>query len=1049
MPDNTFASDYEKQQAIDAQVARLNAQQKVVNNADLSAQEAFRARRTARNEVNAARAEILTAADADKPALETKIQQLQQAYNLASDEYLRASDIRNAAEDKYNSIDQGLTSLQERIVDPKTDPEVVAIAADEADYEDAEGEDLDQEEQDNLDNTEEDGDSIEDDVENNGETDEDPDNQPEPQVVTNTTVSAADVPFTGNPDDEAQAKDAAEKHNKSTVGANSQVPKYIPRQNPLHKYATYTYSIALFILSRQDINLLTTNPTEWKPNTGRVKSCLIASGGKNSGQYQRNSNFTDDFYFDNLKMTTVIGMNNRSKATNAIDIGFTVLEPYGMSLLDRIIEAANDVQAPNFKAMPYLLEVEFYGYDDDGNQILIEDQRKRFPIQIIEMKIKVGSKGAEYAIKAIPWNHQALSQSAATTPINLEVKASTVGEFFYNNVADQMSVTEQDEAKVAAKSAAQRKESELKAAEEADRKARQEESDRQAQLAGEDPEASPKVKPSARKPQDSAEISKNQGIVNRAFAVASYCGGVNAWYTDLVLKKLRGTKDQIIFDIHPDIAKTKIVVPEQKDISRSAVRDDKPGDAAEAAAKDANRVFTDAQAFPISAGTAIPAVIDMIMRNSEYVTSQVKDPKNMTPQDLAEKEGKPLNWYKVIPTVKIGEYDFALNKFSTTTTYHVMPYIIYDSKHPQGPTTPPQGAMKQYHYSYTGKNIDILDFQIDFDTLFYTAVTAGAAKWQADLATKADQQKDDAQKAALEDPVFAKELVNRQLRLIPEQPTTGGSGAKADVKQVAATDIQASQYSNSRGDMLNLKLKIVGDPELIKQDDIYTNPSQGGYDTQINTLGIMKDNGSVPMDNGEVMAEVEFRTILDMDDTTGNPTHDKKYEANSVFSGVYRILTVDNIFQGGKFEQTVDLIRMPDAVNNATKDADKGKDKKDSKSMKSNESTANPDAREPEDGTTADDDNYNPTDVDANTEDEELIPLNEDEEGEPDETEIVDESGEDPDYQDLHTIDEDAEEIDIDEFEDSESTDPESVLVNDSDAFVDTNSTFSPPTQFA
>jgi hypothetical protein len=439
----------------------------------------------------------------------------------------------------------------------------------------------------------------------------------------------------------------------------------------------------------------------------------------------------------------------------------------------------------------------------------------------------------------------------------------------------------------------------------------------------------------------------------------------------------------------------------------------------------------------------------MIMRNSEYVTSQVKDPKNMTPQDLAEKEGKPLNWYKVIPTVKVGEYDFALNKFSTTTTYHVMPYIIYDSKHPQGPTTPPQGAMKQYHYSYTGKNIDILDFQIDFDTLFYTAVTAGAAKWQADLATKAEQQKDDAQKAALESPVFAKELVNRQLRLIPEQPTTGGSGAKADVKQVAATDIQASQYSNSRGDMLNLKLKIVGDPELIKQDDIYTNPSQGGYDTQINTLGIMKDNGSIPMDNGEVMAEVEFRTILDMDDSTGTPTKDKKYEANSVFSGVYRILTVDNIFQSGKFEQTVDLIRMPDVVNNATKDADKGKNKKDNESMKSNESTADPDAREPDDGTTADDGNYNPTDVDAATEPPEQMSVNEDQEEEPDETETVDESDADPDYQDLHVIDEDAEEINIDDFADTESIDPESTIVNDSDVFVDTNPAFAPPTQFA
>jgi len=249
--------------------------------------------------------------------------------------------------------------------------------------------------------------------------------------------------------------------------------------------------------------------------------------------------------------------------------------------------------------------------------------------------------------------------------------------------------------------------------------------------------------------------------------------------------------------------------------------------------------------------------------------------------------------------------------------------------------------------------------------------------------------------------------------------------------------------------MLNLKLKIVGDPELIKQDDIYTNPSQGGYETQINTLGIMKDNGSVPMDNGEVMAKVEFRTILDMDDTKGTPSTDPKYEANSVFSGIYRMLTVDNVFQAGKFEQVVDLIRMPDAVNNATKDADKGKDRKDNESMKAKDSNASPDAREPADGTDAEEDDFNPTDVDAEGDDEELIPLNDDEEEEPDETEETDEPDEDPEYEDLHTIDEEADEVDIDDFEDTESTDPESDIVNDDDEFVDTNKTFTPPTLFA
>jgi hypothetical protein len=899
------------------------------------------------------------------------------------------------------------------------------------------GEALDNNEKSNLENKEQPGDGPDaaPTNDNGGVTDSNPEQRTEPVIEKPTTVSASAVPVAGNPDDEALAQEKALKHNKSAVGANTQVPTYIPRDNPLHQYATYTYSMALYILSSEDVNLLTSNPSAWKPNSITVKgqtvnTCLIASGGKTAGQYKRNSNFTDDFYFDNLKMTTVIGMNSRSKSTNAVEIGFGILEPYGMSLLDRIIEAAADVQAPNFKAMPYLLEVEFYGYDDNGKQILIENQRKRIPIQIIELKIKVGTKGAEYAVKAVPWNHQALSQSAASTPINIEVKASTVGEFFKNNLADQLAVTQQDADKVSATSKAQRRESDLKAAEDADRKTRQEESDRNYRAVSEDPGATPKVSPSVRKPEDQTELSKLHGVVNRAFAVSSYCGGVNAWFNDLVFKKLRGTRDQIMFDIHPDIAKTKIVVPDQKDITKSATRDDKPVDAAAAAAKDANRVFTDAQAFPISSGTSITQVIDMIMRNSEYITSQVKDPKNMTPQDIAEREGRPLHWYKVVPTIQVGEYDYVLNKFSTITTYHIQPYIVYDSKHPQGPVAPPQGAMKKYNYSYTGKNIDILDFSIDFDTLFYTAVTAGAAKWQSDIAIEAaKQQTDTADRIANENPEFAKELVNRQLRLVPELPQTGGSGAKTDVKQVAATDIQKGQYSNSRGDMLNLKLKIVGDPELIKQDDIYTNPSQGGYDKQINTTGIMSDNGSVPMDNGEVMCEVTFKTILDMDDTKGTPDKNPKYENNSIFSGVYRILTVENVFQNGKFEQTVDMVRMPDTINNATKNAGAGKPVDNSQSM----SVAAQDAKQgntvriPETASIAIP-NYRPVNIDSIKSKIEAaaaaLMATRQEEGiqEPrDETSTFDEQ-----YLAEYDIPEAAPVLNIDDYVAQESTDPES-----------------------
>lgn len=996
MANLVYATDYDKSHAIEIKQARVDLQEEVVTEAERVAGRLAAERRVARADLNNAKANLLNATTPEeKAAAQTEVQQAQQAFDNIDERYDLINEYRTAETEKLAELQVSLEDAQAADIDPDLDPDNQSLQ----------------------------GDS------------EDPDG--ETSALTDEEISALFADKSTNPNDEPDKNAATKKasdDNYSNEGRNKELttsssvssnqPRVKPRRNPLHEYASYTYSIALFILTKEDINTLTVNPASWEPGAGRTNTCLIASGGKNTGRYTRNANFTDDFYFDNLKMTTMIGMNNRSKASNAIEISFTVLEPYGMSLLDRIMQTANDIRAPNFKAMPYLLEVEFYGFDDSGKAIQVSDQRKRFPIQIIEMKIKVGSRGAEYAIKAIPWNHQALSQSAATTPVNLEVKASTVAEFFRDNRADQAAVTSQDAKKLEAQSTIQRKEQADKEA--ADKAKAQSKGAAGGGRGGQGGATADQVNgttPSsdARTPTD-AEAVKAKGIVNHAFAVSSFCGGVNAWYTDLIIKKLRATKDEIEFMFHdgpPDcpynIAKSKITVPENKDISRSAVKEDKPEDAAKSAAKDANRVFTDATAFAISAGTSIPQVIDMVMRNSTYITDQIKDPKNMQPQELAEKEGKPLWWYKVIPTVKIGEYDYALNKFSNTTTYHVIPYKVYDSKHPNGPAAAPKGAIKEYHYSYTGKNVDVLDLQIDFDTLFYTAVTAGAAKWQADQATTAaKQQEDAAAKAAKENPEAAKELVNRQLRLVSSQPqSTGAGGTQNGVKPVLAADIQKGLYSTQRGDMLNLKLKITGDPELIKQDDIYTNPGQGGYAGARDINGA-NQNGSVDMDTGEILAQVEFKTIVDMDEQTGLPRQQVNPE-NSVFSGLYRMLEVENVFAGGKFEQTVNLVRVADALNEAAKNADQGKNQKSSEALGAADTNASKDAR------TADikelgDDDYSPTEVSEEGEEPELLGGPNDSEDNYDDDGMVDEADdpEEPDSEDLRSIDETAETEQID-----------------------------------
>jgi hypothetical protein len=614
----------------------------------------------------------------------------------------------------------------------------------------------------------------------------------------------------------------------------------------------------------------------------------------------------------------------------------------------------------------------------------------------------MNTKGAEYAVKAIPWNHQALSQSASTTPINIEVSAATVGEFFATNEEDFQSVTKQDLAKMnASESNGRIEKNTQEVKEEAD--------------GSTSPTAPDK---SARTPEQTKTLKENQAILAKAYAVKSFCGGVNGWSNDLLAKRLRAKPDAIYVEFHGNdiipvekIRDAKITVPARKDISRSATTDAPPKAAAAASANPTNKTFSDAGAFPVSAGTSIPHVIDMVMRNSSYITDQISDPKDTKPEEIAQKLEKPLYWYKIIPSIKTNDYDFSVNKFATQITYHIVPYIVYDSKHPNGPVLAPQGSVKEYSYSYTGKNIDILDLQIDFDTMFYTAVTAGSAKWQADQLQKAKEQLDSAQNAAKSSSDSARELVNRQLRLVSSQPQQQGlAGQQGSAEQVLAGDIQKSQYSNSRGDMLNLKLKIVGDPELIKQDDIYTNPAQGGYAEQM-ANDIMPQNGSIPMDDGEVVAQVNFRTIVDMDETTGLPRQGVMADS-SVFSGKYRMLTVSNVFQNGKFEQTVDMVRVPEPPPKKTEKTPPTKEETNSNTDQGHGS------RSVESGTAGDDLSsfYDYGEPAAEENPAPVFPPEDSQDG------IIDEPEQNQQEQDLETVDEDADEVTIDDWYDSGET---------------------------
>jgi hypothetical protein len=122
----------------------------------------------------------------------------------------------------------------------------------------------------------------------------------------------------------------------------------------------------------------------------------------------------------------------------------------------------------------------------------------------------------------------------------------------------------------------------------------------------------------------------------------------------------------------------------------------------------------------------------------------------------------------------------------------------------------------------------------------------------------------------------------------------------------------------SGADMLTLDLKIIGDPYFIAQS------GQGNY-TSTQSSHNLNTDGSVNYQNGEVDIVVNFRTPVDLNQSTGLYDFGKSSKSAPViqWSGAYQVLNVQNSFAGGQFTQTLSGPRRLGQELSATPDPKK------------------------------------------------------------------------------------------------------------------------------
>jgi hypothetical protein len=403
----------------------------------------------------------------------------------------------------------------------------------------------------------------------------------------------------------------------------------------------------------------------------------------------------------------------------------------------------------------------------------------------------------------------------------------------------------------------------------------------------------------------------------------SFTNAFNLWQEYDVKMGFQRVADEIAFVIDPEISSAAITEPLKVNPARVATADQQPGAPAvppknPSQPTPANKPkpiggdFTKGF-FNINAGTSVVTVINNMVTNSDFIKKQLGAALKAAPKDAklpetataaAKMAGGPIQWFKIKTKIDLKEYDTKRGIYGKKITFYINKYTHYEARYPGITKSSPKGSVKDYNYMYTGLNKDVIDFNIEFNSLFASLVTGDGSKQTQLVSNPATSTGGGGTGEDL--PGYS--MTPQQIAYLASTMASITGGSDDDILKQRAANYAQNIYQGSQGDMLQLKLRILGDPQFIKQDEILWSPDKvpGG------TRYLGSDLGSISMDSGEIHCKVNFRTPVDIDEKSGLLRKDSVWK-DVYFSGFYQILTVESEFRQGKFTQTLECIRPPQA----------------------------------------------------------------------------------------------------------------------------------------
>jgi hypothetical protein len=694
--------------------------------------------------------------------------------------------------------------------------------------------------------------------------------------------------FNGSADKLTTTNLANNSNEKSNTRTASSAPG--ETENVLNRYRNVTYNLTLAALTPDNLK----NPDGYR--NGKLKYIISSSKGKGSAAISaditaRRTDITEETttysdFGDEVKKTTVIGAkedfsakeivqefnrvspgkfemfidglevetllapNKQTGPAIATKVKFEIFEPMSANgFIEALHVSALAAGWTGYLNACYVLKLDFIGYPDDDpgpvSDATTINATRYFPIKLTGTEMEVTETGTKYRVSAVPFNEAGFANPNVIYT-DTSFSGNTVKEVIESLFEGINKSTKERAAK--------------------------EKSPEAAKIVDEYQVFFPEMPKSG----ESLKIETVDTEISKA--------KINEQLRSNAVYKF------------PPIEQSPNATPAGG--GRGSANDPRRTDAGEIP----KRYDPQKNQIQFSANSNIHEIIEAVIRDSLYFEKVLKD------VEAAKKGDGMIDYFQVMINTVPGPMDITFNQQRFIYQYIICPYKVHYSKLPgQQNSNFDSATMKNYtkriyNYLYTGNNIDVLSFRLNFNNLFFQAANPKMGNNdKSDTSSGAGASNDPSVKAPTDGAKNAPKDQNDRAPALPsgEAGSTNGRGQPIQQNPYYQIAYAAHQAILESVNMLTGEIEILGDPFYL---------ATGGMG---NHLPKLKDyaittTGEANFNNGPVVVRINFRNPIDIDEATGLATFSKTAVP---FSGVYQVLKCQSTLRDGSFKQKLNIMR--------------------------------------------------------------------------------------------------------------------------------------------